>query len=453
MTEGYGRRELQTTALTLGSTGQGVRVVGVYRNIDAALVGDRRRAEAGAGDREARAKFLSGLESAIGGPDNPNSLNSRIADFDTALIEASSRPDSEGRLARVAQAASSLALHINNVGNEIQTARASADHQIEKQVFQVNTAVLRVSELNVQIRANAVSGRDASALMDQRQQLVDGIAQIVPIREVARDDGQIALFTTGGATLLDGRPAQLGYAPVGIVAAGMTLGNGSLSGLTLNGRLIATSGENSPILGGALASQFAIRDELGPAAQARLDAVSRDLLTRFSSGFDPSLTSGAPGLFVDSLGPFQPANETGLSQRLMLNSVIDPAQGGALWRLRDGLGATAPGPAGNAGLLNSFQAALTAQQSPASGGFMAGARSFSTLAADMLSAVASARLSAEGEASYSLARADALRGMELEGGVDTDQELQTLLLIEQSFAANAKVIQTVDDLIQTLLRI
>ena len=289
--------------------------------------------------------------------------------------------------------------------------------------------------------------------MDQRQQLVDGIAQIVPIREVARDDGQIALFTTGGATLLDGRPAQLGYAPVGIVAAGMTLGNGSLSGLTLNGRLIATSGENSPILGGALASQFAIRDELGPAAQARLDAVSRDLLTRFSSGFDPSLTSGAPGLFVDGIGPFQPANEIGLSQRLMLNSVIDPAQGGALWRLRDGLGATAPGPAGNAGLLNSFQAALTDQQSPASGGFMAGARSFSTLAADMLSAVASARLSAEGEASYSLARADALRGMELEGGVDTDQELQTLLLIEQSFAANAKVIHTVDDLIQTLLRI
>ena len=47
MTEGYGRRELQTTALTLGSTGQGVRVVGVYRNIDAALVGDRRRAEDG----------------------------------------------------------------------------------------------------------------------------------------------------------------------------------------------------------------------------------------------------------------------------------------------------------------------------------------------------------------------------------------------------------------------
>ena len=104
-------------------------------------------------------------------------------------------------------------------------------------------------------------------------------------------------------------------------------------------------------------------------------------------------------------------------------------------------------------MLKGLQAALVAQRSPVSGGFMAGGRSLSTLAADVVSGVATARLTAEGEASFAAARLDTLRQMELEGGVDTDQELQTLLLIEQAYAANAKVMSTVGDMIQTLLGI
>ena len=50
----------------------------------------------------------------------------------------------------------------------------------------------------------------------------------------------------------------------------------------------------------------------------------------------------------------------GLSQRLRLNAAVDPAQGGALWRLRDGLGAAVPGVAGNSALLTALQEALVA---------------------------------------------------------------------------------------------
>ena len=119
--------------------------------------------------------------------------------------------------------------------------------------------------------------------------------------------------------------------------------------------------------------------------------------------------------------------------------------------MRDGLGAATQGAAGDATLLNGLQAALVTPRAPASGGFTAGNRSFSALSADLLSSVVSARLTAENEASYAAAQTDTLRGMELAEGVDTDQELQQLLLIEQSYAANARVVQTIDDMIQTLL--
>ena len=64
-TEGYGRRELVTTPRAVGSSGQGVKIVGVRRHVDPILLGDRRRAEAMQGERDTRAAFLQRLERAL----------------------------------------------------------------------------------------------------------------------------------------------------------------------------------------------------------------------------------------------------------------------------------------------------------------------------------------------------------------------------------------------------
>lgn len=450
LTEGYARRELVVGPRVLGGTGQGVSVAGVNRTVDLVLLSDRRVAEAGTGDRQTRVEFLARLETAIGVPGAEGSLTARVAALETALIEAASRPESEGRLSNVADSARALASQIGAAAMSVQTARADADHQIGTDVERINAAMARVAEMNVEIREHLSSGRDPSAMMDQRQQLIDQIATLVPLREVQRDHGQIALFTTGGAMLVDGRAAQFGFTTVGVVEADMTVASGGLSGLTLNGLPIATSGPYSTIAGGSLAANFAVRDELAPAAQAKLDAVARDLVERFAA-IDPTIGPGAPGLFTDAGAAFLPADEAGLAQRLSLNAAADPQQGGALWRLRDGLGATAPGASGNSSLLTALQTALTASRQPVSGGFLPGLRSFASLSADMLSSVGTARLTADAEASFSAARSEGLRVQELQGGVDTDREMQDLLQIEKAYAANAKVIQTVDEMLDLLL--
>jgi len=452
MTEGYGRRELQLGARTIGGSGQGVSVNGVTRQSDPILLADRRLAQAGSGARDTAASFLKRVEKAFGTVDDATSLGSRISDFDSALIEASSRPESEARLSRVLDAAKALSSHLASAGTDIQQARSDADDQIASQVTQVNTALARIEDLNGKIRATMGSGRDNSALIDQRQQAIDSISQIIPLREVPRDKGEVALFTTGGAVVLDGLRAQFGFTPVGVVVAGMTQASGALSGLTLNGKALSTAADDGPISGGTLAAQFAIRDDLAPQAQAKLDATARDLIERFAaSGLDSTTATGAAGLFTDNGAAFNAANETGLAQRIAVNTAVDPSQGGALWRLRDGLGATMPGASGNSQLLKDLQTALTAPRIPASGGFMTGARSFATLAADLVAGAASARVSAENEASFSAARLDTLSTMEKEQGVDTDQEMQSLLVIEQAYAANAKVIATIGEMMQKLL--
>lgn len=451
-TAGYGRRELMTSVRSLGATSQGVRVTGVQRHADPVAIGDRRLAAAGSGARDVASGFLKRMETVIGTQDSATSINVRIADFDRALIEATSRPDSEARLATVATAARAITDHLGRAQTELQAERANADNRIEDEVALLNTSLKRVVELNTQILANSGTGRDATGLMDQRQQLIDSISEIVPIREVPRDGGKVALFTTGGAMLLDGSAAEFGFVPVGVVTPDMTMASGALSGLTLNGMAIPTTAEGGLISGGTLAGHFAVRDILAPQMQDKLDALARDLVERFADpALDATRAVGAPGLFTDMGSAFNAANENGLAGRLQLNAAVDPQQGGALWRLRAGLGATTPGPVGNSALLQGLQTALTAQRSPVSGGFTAGTRSFDTLAADMVSGVAASRLTAESESSFAAARLDTLRGTELADGVDTDQEMQSLLLIQQAFAANAKVIKATSDMIDILM--
>jgi flagellar hook-associated protein 1 FlgK len=452
-TPGYARREIQLTARTVGTQGQGVLVVGVRRAVDLPLLGDRRLSQSIAGDADTRAVFLRRLEKTLGTPDQAFSLNGRVAALEAALTEAASHPESEPRLSAVMGSAKALASQIGVASRDIQSARTLANSEIKSNVDQLNTALERLVKLNVQVRRGSGLGQDTAAFQDQRQQVVDQIAKILPIREVAQNDGSISLYTPSGAVLLDGVPAVFGFNGSTSVNPYVTNGTG-LSGLTLNGKAIATSGEKSVILGGTLGANFAVRDELAVTAQAQLDALARDLVERFSdAGVDTTRAPGDPGLFTDGGTAFDPVNEVGLSQRLQINAVADPAQGGALWRLRDGLGAATPGPVGATALLSTLRATLTSQREPASGGFMAGQRSFSTFASDLLSSAATGRLSADGEAAYARTRLETFESIEAENGVDTDQEMQALLQIEQAYAANAKVIQMAGEMIQRLLDI
>lgn len=451
-TPGYARRQVGLGAAVLAGHGQGVQVLGVTRDVDRHLLGERRIAQAGGGDRDVRAEFLNRVEQTLGTADSPSSLAARLAAFDQALVEGAGRPESQARLNGIATTAKSLMAGLATATTDIQNARASADRRIGEEVGKLNSTLQQLHELNVNLRSFTGAGRDISALLDERQRLVDQISAIVPVREVPRDLNQIALFTAGGAPLLEGSAAVIGFTPVHTVTPEMTQALGGLSGITINGRAYDTAGSASPILGGTLGALFAVRDDLAVTAQGKLDAAARDLVERFS-GLDPSLAPGAAGLFTDAGGAFDPLNEVGLAGRLRLNAAADPAQGGALFRLRDGLGAATEGPPGNGTLLAALHAALTGVRPLGSAGFSAGNRSFAVLTSDILSDASAMRLSAQSEQSFSAARLTALTDLEAQNGIDTDQEMQELLVIEKNYAANARVMQAAAEMIDILIRL
>lgn len=454
MTEGYGRREIELGPRALGNGTAGVRVTGVTRDVDAITLRDRRLADAAVGQGTVRSGFLDRVGELAGQTNDPSSLDGRLRAFETALASAASRPDATVRLQGVLESASAVVRKVNEISNGIQAERAAADADIARQVDDLNGSLKRLEVLNSEILRLKPSERNGSALMDERQVLIDSIASIVPLREYSRQNGTVALYTATGAMLLDGRAATLSFSRSPVITPDMTQASGALSGIEINGQAVRTAGAFSPIAGGSLAAAFSVRDELAITAQSRIDGVAREIVDRFQSpAVDPTLAPTDAGLFTDGTGAFDPVNEEGLAGRLSINALVDPARNGDLWRLRTGIGAIAPGPVGDATLLNSLAGAVSQSRTPASGALPAQANSLLGLSAEFQSLSSRDGLTAETDLGFARARQDTLSAIEKRGGVDTDDELQKLLLIERTYAANARVIDTIDRLIGRLLEI
>lgn len=406
LTPGYARRQLEVASAVLNGHGPGVQVNGTYRVTSPALLAERRLADAELGQHSTRADSLQQIAE-IFGTSETGDLSDRFTQFENALVSAASRPDSETRLQTVIDTASSLATALNRAGDAVQSARAAADAAIAGSVEQLNTSLSRISDLNARIASSREGSDERATLLDMRQSEIDQISAIVPIRLYDRDNGKVAIATTGGQLLLDGAPVEIGFAPATAVDAAAGIG-GLLSGLTVNGRAVAAP-PGGPFAGGSLAAQFEARDVDLPAAQEQLDALARQLIERMSDA-DPTLAAGDPGLFTDSGAGF--TTETGLAQRLSVNALADPDQGGDLWRLRDGLAATTAGPVGDPAGLNRLIDALAESRTPASGSFGVASQTM----ADLFTTASAMAYGAAETAEYDLAYATARLGCPRAGG-------------------------------------
>ncbi|WP_323009325.1 FlgK family flagellar hook-associated protein [Paracoccus sp. (in: a-proteobacteria)] len=208
LTPGYARRELDLSS-RLFERGGGVTINGVSRLLTAGLVADNRLAIADLGSSRTAAAFHTVMEKTFGTETEASSLGQILADFESALASAASRPDSEPRLSAVLDTATALAKKINEISATVQAERTKAEQAIKNDVSRLNTALYQVAKLNTQIVTISAQGKDASSLIDARQAVIDSISDILPVKEVRRENGRVALFTPDGAILLDGTEPTL----------------------------------------------------------------------------------------------------------------------------------------------------------------------------------------------------------------------------------------------------
>jgi flagellar hook-associated protein 1 len=451
LNENYGRRSVTLGTNATQSSG-GVQVTAVSRYSDPVLAHQKRLAAAEWGQSRVFAEYTSGLERIWGSVDTTGSVANKLTRFEASLFSTAADPSSETRLRTVALDAEAFATSIRSASEGLQQMRTQADGQIATLVEKMNVGLGRIERLNDQIITAKHLGLDTLGLQDQRDAELETLSEIVPLHVIERDTGAVAVFSKRGMSLLDGHAVELSFQHQPLVQPHMTISNSLLSGLRMNGNPVETALDGS-LAGGTLAAQFEIRDSTAVKAQTRLDGLARDLIDRFGpAGPDATILAGDSGIFTDAGTPFLTINETGIAGRLELNDNLKPSSP-ELWRWRDGLNATAPGDVGSSDLILLLQSQISTAALPNSLILGSSPRSFSDHIQVFANDVAADRVRAQASNEIASTQFGALKEQAATNGVNSDQELQKLIELEKSYAANARVVRVVDDMLSELLRI
>ena len=450
-TPGYVRRSVVLSETLLGGRTVGVSSTGVTRAEDSVLTTQRRALSGDVAQASLMASTWQVLSSRLGDDAEGTGLFSKFSSFESALAASVASPESGTQLAALLDSANAVVKELNNLSTLVTQQRSEADREIADGVDVVNAALKKIEALNTQLTKMDRTTSEAAALMDERQRTLDTIAEYLPIQAIPRENGKLDVVTVEGVYLVAGTAKQIDFTPGTSFGADQTVDNGALSGLTVDG-LNLTPGASSyaAVSGGMFGALFTLRDTDLPGFNAQIDMIAEDLVTRLSAdSIDPTKTPGDFGLFVDT----GTVGDPGLAGRIAINAQIDPTQGGNLWRLRDGIGAAAEGPPGNNSILSAMSDAFTAVQSMNANGIQ-GSFSSTELVAHIASVTGQKRISHESVLSSASTQYEIVAQSELtETGVDIDSQMQDLLVIEQAYAANARVIEIANQMLQQLMEI
>lgn len=431
-TEGYGRKTLQLT----GGEGASVRVSGIQREMDDAIGRLHRDNVARTERQEATVRGLNPYISTLGGTDSPFSLTNQIGRFHGELSLLAADPGNEGLQRAAIASAADLTQGLHRVSDGVDEARQLARSSAAADTSDADGILKRLAILGRQVMQEAEGSTYRVALEDDVAGELDKLSRIMDFRVERSPRGEVSLYTTSGAPLVLKNEA-------------LGLSYDRQTGQLMTGDINITPGGSGTrgITEGSLAGHILLDQSTLPRMQAQLDELARSLIDGFAQA-DASVAPGQPSIFVDSgASPTDP-----LARRIAVNPDLVPEQGGEPRRIRDGLGAATPGFEGDNRQVIAFVSLLDEKVSfdPAAGLLSEGR--ITDFAAVLTTEHQYVRVQAEE------GRDDARLAAESVGlmrssveGVNLDEELQRLLVIEQNYAANATVMRTLNELLDTLL--
>lgn len=438
MTPGYVRRE---AVLVTASGGQGGAVISeVRREVDATLQRMSRLENSRMTQYQSIQEGLTTYTAYLGQPGDGTSPADRFNDFQNSLTTLVNMPSSNGAQTSVALAAEDLVRSVKGAATTLSTTLNDVNMEIRYEVADLNTALYQLRDLNASGSGFTPGSLEAAQFDEKVDTILDQISGIVDTRIHRSSNGSISLYTVSGAALLEGRVVQ---------------------DVTFNpsdGTLMAGNQDITPfkdgvrgIQHGSLAGLSELKRETIPQFSQQLDEYARGLIQTFEEA-DASLAPGEAGLFTDNGIAFDPANITGLASRLRINSKISSTGDAEVWRIRDGLGATSPGAGSETVQINAFLAGLDTAMNAATGTGIPAEVTLRDFSAEMITSQAATRARAENDFNAAASAAEVVMSARRNSeGVNIDDEMQQLLLIEQSYAANSRVLTAVSEMIDTLI--
>lgn len=313
-TPGYTRQRAEfQSAGAVASTGkitssgridQGVVFTGIARLADASLDARVRGTVALASQSSVRADAMADLESILREP-GENGLSALLNDFWAGWEDVAGQPGDAAAGAVLLQRAQSAVDRIVQMDDEINGQWTSQRQDLSTRIDDLNATAQGVAALNGQIRSLTAAGGSPAALLDQRSQLVERLAELsgASVRELP--DGTVDV-------LLEGSPLV-----TGTTARSLQLSGGRNSeDAAVSVRWSHRPDDQVSLDAGSIAAGLAVLSPAtgsyssGPLAQAaaQLDRIALRLAEAVNQVHHSGLTSaGTPGGDFFGIDPANPA--------------------------------------------------------------------------------------------------------------------------------------------------
>lgn len=421
-TEGYSRKVQGQSVTSQGIVQPGI----VRRAVDDALTRSVRQSLGDTNRLDVTVDMLSQIEAQFGLPDENDALSAALTKLQTAFHDLSVSPQKDAAYGSAVTAADTVARTFRNLYQAAEAVRQNATDQIAAGVATVNDTLQQIARINTAIVAG--HGTDVSDLEDERDRLLGTLSGLMDVTTFKKSNGAVAVYTTNGLPLVDAtaqtidptaiaaQPSQPPAPPVTVIK------NGTLGGL------------------------LTMRDTTMPKFEAQLDDMARALTVEFKGVGVELFNDGGSTTFAVPVDPVQLA---GYAARIDVNDTIRATPS----KIRDGNSATPLDPGdttfidGVVNLFNRTDVAFTASTGlPPTGGLV-------QAATDFVAAHSNDRATADSQLQHETTLQQIFKDkLSKVSGVSTDDEMAQLIQFQQAYAANAKVVATVGQLLQSLFQ-
>jgi flagellar hook-associated protein 1 FlgK len=429
-TPGYASESPVLTTTPAGDQlgiGAGVTVLNVSQASDAVLAADNLAASAAAAGSSALQQTLSSIQSIFPEPGS-NGLQAQLSTFWSSWDAIATNPSETAPRTEVINQAENIATTLNQATAQLTQTANDTSTEIGSNVGQVNTLLGQVAALNQSIVATVASGGQPNSLIDQRNNLVGQLGQDIGITTIGQSDGSLNVYV-GGVQLVQGSTSDS--------LTMKSAGSPPTVSIVSNNTGVAV-----PVSSGTLAGLLTALNVSIPGYQSQLNTVANNLATTVNNalgqGYDASGNSdvaAGTGVGPNNSAPlFVIGNAAGAAATIGVNTAVigNPALLAAATASTNGAN-----DGSNAQVLAELGSSATGPD-----------KAYQTFVTGLGSQVQTVTNQAQAQQSLSQSLSASLASVT---GVNTDQQTVAMLGYQQAYQASAKVISTIDQMVQSLL--
>lgn len=404
----------------------------ITRDADDALLADyltKRSRASGASVFSSGAAKINSIYSANEFSGSPTKA---LTKFQQALQFYVNQTDKKSASVGAISAAQNLANNLNFASKEIDKLRKDVDADIVADVKDVNRLLVKLKELESHIVNN--DREDVYDYLDQRDGVLKELSTHISITFTKHDDGSIAVYAANGITLFDKEPRAVTFNPI-------QLKPGEPGAVVkIDGVPLTHSSFVSPNGDGSLGNLLKFRDDTCIKYQNQLDLIASNLVKMFDGSADKDTKLD---LFVSDNSAIH-----GMAGRIHVNSKFITSEGGNSSLLGDSkniqkiIDNMSKPDKFDYGTFNSENLGLHK------------GNSLMSFARESLSWVGDLVKSSKEDSEYKVTMFNhSEQTLSNQTGVSKDDELATMMQLEKSYGASAKIISTVGKMMDDLLAV